>query len=215
MASQTDNQINQKQYMEEKIRHLEEENILKSQIINLSGQKINYLEERIKQLESINNNGLNPITNLPINPKFIYMLYNEKKYIFISHRNYIDIDIINNENTHLAILTNFISSNTPVKWIFNYKKQNIASIIFDMENEHKMFNWKIYSNGNIVSLNKNMESLFEIIMIDYNKFYIKDVKSGKFLGNNKKVRDECSYFIELLDSLDEKETERFVFYYEI
>ena len=53
-----------------------------------------------------------------------------------------------------------------------------------------------------------MESLFEIIMIDYNKFYIKDLKSGKFLGINKKVRNDSSYFIELIDKLDEKETEK-------
>lgn len=41
-------------YMKEKIMHLEEENKLKNKIIELSEQKINYLEERIKQLESNN-----------------------------------------------------------------------------------------------------------------------------------------------------------------
>ena len=213
MATPFDNPSEQKSYAEEKIRHLEEENKLKNKIIQLSEQKIKYLEEKIKQLENSDNNLINSIKNLPINPKFIYMLYNGKKYIFISHR-HASSDIINNENTNLAVHTNFTSSNTPVKWIFNYKKNNIASIIFDIENEHNMFNWKIYSDGNMVSLSKNMESLFEIIMIDYNKFYIKDVKSGKFLGINKKVRNDSSYFIELIDKLDEKETEKNVFYYE-
>ena len=59
-----------------------------------------------------------------------------------------------------------------------------------------------------------MESLFEIIMIDYNRFYIKDFKSGKYLCNNKSIRNENSYFIELIDKIEEKETERFVFYYD-
>ena len=93
-----------------------------------------------------------------------------------------------------------------MKWIFNYKKNNIDSIIFDIENEHKMFNWKIYSDGNMVCLNKNKESLFEITMIDSNRFYIKDFTTGKYFCNNKNVRNENSYFIELIDKIDEKET---------
>jgi len=200
-------------YKKEKLKHLEEENQLKNKIITLNEQKIIYLENRIKELENKEKNEIFSIKNLPINPKFIYMLCDGKKYVFISYRNY-ESDKINNENTKLAILTNFSSNNTQVKWIFNYKKNNIASIIFDIENEHKMFNWKIYSDGNSVCLSKNMESLFEIIMIDFDRFYIKDYKSGKYLCNNKNERDENSYFIELKDKIDEKEAEKFVFYYD-
>lgn len=202
----TENQDYKNLYIKEKIKYLEEENQLKNKIIKL-------LENKIKKLENKNFNELYSIKNLPINPKLVYMLYNEKQYIFICHRS-CELDIINNENTKLAIHTNFTCNNTPVKWIFNYKKDNIASLIFDIENEHKMFNWKVYSDGNCVCLSKNMESLFEIIMIDYNRFYIKDFKSGKYLCNNKSVRNEHSYFIELIDKIEEKETERFVFYYD-
>ena len=200
-------------YMKEKIMHLEEENKLKNKIIELSEQKISYLEERIKQLESNNKIEFYTTKFLPINPKNIYMIYNGEKYIFIAHRAF-EKDIINNENTKLAIHKNFTSENTPVKWIFIYKKTNIASIIFDIENEHKMFNWKIYSDGNMVCLNKNKESLFEITMIDSNRFYIKDFTTGKYFFNNKNVRNENSYFIDLIDKIDEKETERFIFYYD-
>ena len=162
--------------MEEKIRHLEEENKLKNKIIELYEEKIKYLEEKISNK---NSEGILIIKNLPINPKFIFMSYNNKKYVFISHR-YFEFDIINNDNTKLAILTNFTSSNTQVKWIFSYKKNNIATIIFDIENEHQMFNWRLYSDGNNLSLSRYLESLFEIIMIDSNKFYIRDLKTGKF-----------------------------------
>ena len=161
--------------MEEKIRHLEEENKLKNKIIELYEEKIKYLEEKISNK---NNEGILIIKNLPINRKFIFMSYNNKKYVFISHRH--EIDIINNDNTKLAIFTNFTSSNTQVKWIFSYKKNNIATIIFDIENEHQMFNWRLYSDGNNLSLSRYLESLFEIIMIDSNKFYIRDLKTGKF-----------------------------------
>ena len=140
------------------------------------------------------------------------MLYCGKKYVFISHR-YNKNDIINDKKTNLAVYKDFTSSNTPVKWIFNYKINNIASIIFDIENNYKMFNWKIYSDGNNIYLSKDMESLFEIIIKDSNQFYIKDRKTGKFLGNSKKERSDNSYFLELID-IDEKESERFLFYYE-
>ena len=161
--------------MEEKIRHLEEENKLKNKIIELYEEKIKYLEEKISNK---NNEGILIIKNLPINRKFIFMSYNNKKYVFISHRH--EIDIINNDNTKLAIFTNFTSSNTQVKWIFSYKKNNIATIIFDIENGHQMFNWRLYSDGKYLSLSRYLESLFEIIMIDSNKFYIRDLKTGKF-----------------------------------
>ena len=141
------------------------------------------------------------------------MLYCGKKYAFISHR-HDQKDIINDKITNLAVYKDFSILNTPVKWIFNYKINNIASIIFDIENKHKMFNWNIYSDGDNVYLSKDMESLFEIIIKDSNQFYIKDIKAGKFLGNNKKVRSDNSYFLELIDKIDEKESEKFLFYYE-
>ena len=48
-------------------------------------------------------------------------------------------------------------------------------------------------------------------MINENKFYIKDIKTGKYLCNSKNIRDEVSYFIEL-ENIDEIDIERFIFY---
>ena len=87
----TENQDYKNLYIKEKIKYLEEENQLKNKIIKL-------LENKIKKLENKNFNELYSIKNLPINPKLVYMLYNEKQYIFICHRS-CELDIINNENT--------------------------------------------------------------------------------------------------------------------
>ena len=145
----------------------------------------------------------------PHNPKYIKMNYKNKEYALISHR-YHGNDNFSIDKTKLAMHCNYLSC-TPVKWLLIPDENGYVSIIYDIENEFHMMNWKIYSDEKNILLCKNLSSKFEIIMINENKFYIKDIKTGKYLCISKNIRDEVSYFIEF-ENIDEIDIERFIFY---
>ena len=126
----------------------------------------------------------------------------------ICHR-YYDSDNFSSDKTKLSIHCKYFDC-TPVKWLFIPDEKNFVTIKFDIKSYHLM-NWEVYSDEKNVLLCKNLTSKFEIIMINEKQFYIRDVKSGKYLCNSKKRRDCNSFFIEL-KSFDENEKERFLFY---
>ena len=151
------------------------------------------------------------IYKIPINPKVIKMKFNGSEYVFISHR-WNEKDKYSHNKTKLAIHGKYFESGrTPVKWIFIPDEDNLATIRYDIDNSYHMLNWEIYSDGKEILLCENLSSKFEIIMLSKNQFYIKDIKSGKYLYNSKNRRDENSYFIELSD-LNENDKEKYMFY---
>ena len=207
--------------LEEKIKYLEKELNLKDKIIKSKDENIKLMDEiiklkdyKIKSLENpINENkSETKITSFyfPPNPKLIKMKFKEKEYYLISHRHN-DYDKINGDNTKIGIHT---QPKSGFKWVFEKDKDNLFPIIFDND-YYNMFNWRIFSDGNNIVLNKELSSEFEFIEIEgkKNHFYIKEHKSGKYLCNGKKKRDDWSYYIELSDKIDLIENERFVFYF--
>lgn len=97
------------------------------------------------------------------------------------------------------------------KWLFIPDENNLVTIIFDIDS-FGMKDWKLYSDGQKVFLSKNLSSKFELILINQNKFYIRDFKSGKYLSNTNNTRDICSYYIGL-ENLNNKDNGRFTFYF--
>ena len=151
------------------------------------------------------------IYKYPINPKEIKMKFNGKEYVFISHR-WHDKDKYSYNKTKLAIHGKYYEGGrTPVKWLLIPDENNLFRIRYDIENIYHMMNWEVYSDETNILLCKDLSSKFEIIMLNENKFYIRDIKSGKYFYNSTNIRDDDSYFIEL-KNLDEKEAEKFIFY---
>ena len=151
------------------------------------------------------------IYKIPINPKYIKMKCNGYEYGFISHR-WNSSDKYSYNKTKLAIHEKYDSSDrTPVKWIFIPDENNYVTIRYDIDNTYHMMNWEIYSDGQNILLCEDLSSKFEIIMLNKNQFYIRDIKSGKYFYNSKTRRDDNSYFIEF-NNLNENEKERFLFY---
>lgn len=160
------------------------------------------IEHKPKIIEKI------PDFNFPLNPRLIKMKYNNKEYCLVSHR-YHDKDKINGENSKLAMHNDSISGS---KFLFIKDKDNLFSIIFD--NDYKgMYNWKIFSDGKNITLNKKFESRFEIIEFKEKKnhFFIKHYDSGKYLYIENK-RDGDSYYIGLSDNFNLIDREKYIFY---
>ena len=148
---------------------------------------------------------------IPINPKVIKMKFNGYECVFISHRWHSN-DRYSYNKTKLAIHKKYFESDrTPVKWLFIPDENNYVTIRYDIDNIYHMLNWEIYSDENEILLCENLSSKFEIIMLNKTQFYIRDIKSGKYLYNSKNMRDDDSYFIEL-GYLNENEKERYIFY---
>jgi hypothetical protein len=130
------------------------------------------------------------------------------EYGLISHRYY--ENEFNNDSTKLSIHSQYLSKEE-AKWLLIPDENNLVTIIFDIDS-FGMKDWNIYSDGQKVFLSKNLSSKFELILINQNKLYIRDIKSGKYLSNSQKIRDSSSYYIEL-EYLDNKDNERFTFYF--
>lgn len=210
---------------EEKIKSLEKEIILKDELIKLKDEIINSKDKLLKANERIINsineqkptgktieNETKTILNesyFPINPPLVKMKYKGNEYKLSSHR-YWDNDKINDNNSNIFI---YKGSSDGDKWIFERDNNNLYTIIFD-NNRDGMFNWKLFSDKKKVVLSKNLFSKFEITQVnkENNYFYFKDHKSGKYLCNDKKKRDDVSFNLSLCDEIDLVEEERFIFY---
>ena len=145
---------------------------------------------------------------LPVNPKYITMKMKNVEYVLISHRYY--ENEFNNDSTKLSIHSQYLNKEE-AKWLLIPDENNLVTIIFDIDS-FGMKDWNIYSDGQKVFLSKNLSSKFELILINQNKFYVRDIKSGKYLSNSKKIRDIFSYYIEL-EYFDNKDNEKFTFYF--
>ena len=150
----------------------------------------------------------NIVFQLPVNPKYITMNFKNVEYGLISHRYY--ENEFTNDSTKLSIHNQYLDKEM-AKWLFIPDENNLVTIIFDIDS-FGMKDWKLYSDGQKVFLSKNLSSKFELILINQNKFYVRDIKSGKYLSYSKKIRDIFSYYIEL-EYLDNKDNERFTFYF--
>ena len=150
----------------------------------------------------------NIVFQLPVNPKYITMNFKNVEYGLISHRYY--ENEFTNDSTKLSIHNQYLDKEM-AKWLFIPDENNLVTIIFDIDS-FGMKDWKLYSDGQKVFLSKNLSSKFELILINQNKFYIRDIKSGKYLSNSKNTRDIASYYIGL-ENLDNRDNERFTFYF--
>ena len=181
---------------------------LKNEIIKSKDEIIKSKEEMIRKL-ILNDKSNNKNTIGFLNPKYVKMKYKQKEYILVSQRYYKE-DKINGENTKLSIHS---WNDKGSKFIFLNDNDNRYNIIFDNDYDG-MFNWKMFSDGINIQMNKGFSSKFELIEVEGmpNHFYIKDHLSGKYLCNNMEKRDMCSYYIGLSDFSSLRDRERYIFY---
>ena len=211
-----ENSSSQISILEEKINFLVEQNRLKDIIMKYQEEKIEFLEKKIKELETKNNVEIKTEKSIKKIPSGNTITCHNKfkggEYILGSYKYHADEKIDDKRNK----ISGHNGKNQGQNWIFSEISEGNYNITY-ADNFHDLLNWKIYSDGNEVILSKDKSSLFTLLKVEGKEeekcFYIQDYNSKRFLYLTFYYRDGDSFFIGLSDKINQEEKERFIFYY--